>query len=306
MAVPSSGNSLSMRGIFSEKNENDYTAANMDGESNLSLRGLSSNSHDDTSTGGNINLNANSTNKPDQSAPHSMSEFYGYDHDAAPAFSWGTPGSITTNAGTIYNVTSDDDVSGGSVTARSFVKLSHPSSGTINFQFTTMRIDDKDGDTTNNTNTASLTYTGTLTSLEARIVFTSIDFQRTGGFDSGTSESDRGTQKEIHSGTTHMSATSGTKYDINLPSSGQTEDANNNITRSYRTMSTTGNSSLGLEVQAEAAGSTFSYSTGEIEADSSSEKIKIELRANNSSTVTLYERVGPFRLLADSFVDSTT
>ena len=235
-----------------------------------------------------------------------MSEFYGYDHDAAPAFSWGTPGSITTNAGTIYNVTSDDDVSGGSVTARSFVKLSHPSSGTINFQFTTMRIDDKDGDTTNNTNTASLTYTGTLTSLEARIVFTSIDFQRTGGFDSGTSESDRGTQKEIHSGTTHMSATSGTKYDINLPSSGQTEDANNNITRSYRTMSTTGNSSLGLEVQAEAAGSTFSYSTGEIEADSSSEKIKIELRANNSSTVTLYERVGPFRLLADSFVDSTT
>jgi len=306
MAVPSSGNSLSMLGIFSEKNENDYGAANIDGESNISLRGLSSNSFSDTSTGGNINLNANSTNKPDQSAPHSMSEFYGYDHDAAPAFSWGTPGSITTNAGTIYNVTSDDDSYGGEVTARSFVKLSHPSSGTINFQFTTMRINDIDGDTTNNTNTASLTYTGTLTSLEARIIFTSVDFQRTGGFSNGTSDSYRGTQKEIHSQTSHMSATSGTKHDINLPSSGQSADNNNNITRSYRTMSTTGNSSLGLEVQAEAPGGTFSYSSAEIQGDSSSEKIKIELRANGSSTVTLYERVGPFRLLADSFVDTTT
>ena len=85
MAVPSSG-PLSMRGIFSEKNEDDYGAANMDGESNLSLRGLSSNSHSDTSTGGNINLNANFADTADggadlDDAPYSMSEFYGYDHD---------------------------------------------------------------------------------------------------------------------------------------------------------------------------------------------------------------------------------
>jgi hypothetical protein len=85
MAVPSSG-SLSMRGIFSEKNEDDYSAANMDGESNLSLRGLSSNSHSDTSTGGNINLNANFADTADggaslDDAPYSMSEFRGYDHD---------------------------------------------------------------------------------------------------------------------------------------------------------------------------------------------------------------------------------
>ena len=85
MAVPSSG-SISMRGIFSEKNEDDYGAANMDGESNLSLRGLSSNSHSDTSTGGNINLNANFADTADggddlDDAPYGMSEFYGYDHD---------------------------------------------------------------------------------------------------------------------------------------------------------------------------------------------------------------------------------
>ena len=103
-----------------------------------------------------------------------------------------------------------------------------------------------------------------------------------------------------------MTATTGTTYDINLPSSGQTEDTNNNITRSYRTMSTTGNSSLGLEVQAVAPGGTFSFSSAEINGDSSSEKIKIELRANSSSTVTLYERVGPFILAADSFEDAST
>ena len=83
MAVPASGNSLSMLGIFSEKNENDYTAANIDGENSISLRGLSSNSHGDTASGGNINLNADSAgNAPNQTAPYAMSEFYTYDHDA--------------------------------------------------------------------------------------------------------------------------------------------------------------------------------------------------------------------------------
>lgn len=82
MAVPSSG-VLSMVKIFSEKNENDYTANNIDGENSISLRGLSSNSHGDTASGGNINLNADSAgNAPNQTAPYAMSEFYTYDHDA--------------------------------------------------------------------------------------------------------------------------------------------------------------------------------------------------------------------------------
>ena len=83
MACPSSG-AISMLGIFSEKNEDDYTAENLDGEDTLSLRGFSSNSYDDSS-GGNININSNSSDKPDGSTPHSMSEFHGYDHDAAPS-----------------------------------------------------------------------------------------------------------------------------------------------------------------------------------------------------------------------------
>ena len=102
MAVPSSG-SISMLGIFSEKNEDDYSAANLDGENTLSLRGLSSNSHND-STGGNINLNSATANKPDQVAPHNMSEFRSYDHDVyVPIFSGGGPKII------VYSTTPSPD-----------------------------------------------------------------------------------------------------------------------------------------------------------------------------------------------------
>ena len=108
MAVPASGNAITMRGIFSEKNENDYSAQNLDGESNISLRGLSSNSHSDTSTGGNINLATDSAaNAPNQTAPYSMSEFYGYDHDAvSAAFPSGTVDSFNwfgTNPGNAFS-----------------------------------------------------------------------------------------------------------------------------------------------------------------------------------------------------------
>ena len=87
MAVPSSGE-ISMVGIFSEKNESDYTAMYPE-ENHISLRGLSSNSHDD-SEGGNIDINlANvSANRPDGSEPHAMSEFYDYDHGNNSTY-WG-------------------------------------------------------------------------------------------------------------------------------------------------------------------------------------------------------------------------
>ena len=305
MAVPISG-ALSLAKIRNEFEQNDYSHSLYGYTTgSTSLAGLW------TGTYGAINTNStypnvSTTHASVSGQPHEMSEFYAYNHDATAPFSWGTPGSITTNAGSIYNQFSDDDTNGGDVRVRSFVKLSHPSSGTINFQFETRRVGDSGGNTVTSTNTASLTYTGTLTSLEARIVFTSVDFQRVGGGQNYTSDTARGEQHEIYSGTTHMTNTGGTEAAINLPTTGQSADNNNNITRSYRTMSTTGNSSIGLMVEAEAQGSTFDYSHAEIQGDTSSETIKIELRANGSTTVTLYERVGPFRMLADSFVDSTT
>ena len=84
MAVPSSGE-LSLLGIWSEKNESDYSAMSADGEGSFSLRGLSDDGEDDSLTMGQINLNPRniSANRPNQSAPHAMSEFYSYDHDEA-------------------------------------------------------------------------------------------------------------------------------------------------------------------------------------------------------------------------------
>lgn len=123
MAVPSSGQ-ITMVGIFSEKNEDDYTAMFAE-ENNISLRGLSSNSHSD-SDGGNMNLNANSTSKPDGSAPHSMSEFYGYDHDAS------APSTTFTN--TIADFTISCNINTSTTVLKTFT-LNNPS-GNLTHTFT--------------------------------------------------------------------------------------------------------------------------------------------------------------------------
>ncbi len=90
MAVPSSGE-LKMSGIYAELNENDYTALDTEGEE-ASLLNLS--------TGGDPpaqNINTGNLSKPDGIAPHSMSEFYGYDHDL----------SIFTNAFSNFTITAN-------------------------------------------------------------------------------------------------------------------------------------------------------------------------------------------------------
>ena len=91
MAVPGSGE-LKLVGIYSEKNEGDYTSFNADGATDISLRGLSDNSFDDSSEVGSgdedINLANVSSNRPDGSEPHAMSEFYDYDHGNNSTY-WG-------------------------------------------------------------------------------------------------------------------------------------------------------------------------------------------------------------------------
>jgi hypothetical protein len=83
MAVPSSGE-ISLWGIAKELEVDDY---------NSSIPIGTYNTYYDTpsltlmSTGGTgfdaINTNNASSDRPDGSTPHSMSEFYAYDHDAS-------------------------------------------------------------------------------------------------------------------------------------------------------------------------------------------------------------------------------
>ena len=122
MAVPSSGE-ISMVGIYSEKNESDYTAMYPE-ENNISLLGLSRNNQND-SDGGNINLNASSTSKPDESAPHAMSEFYGYDHDQV---------SNTSFSNNIADFTISTNISTTTTVAKTFT-LNNPS-GNLTHVFT--------------------------------------------------------------------------------------------------------------------------------------------------------------------------
>ena len=73
MAVPSSG-TISLLGIKNELDKENYSAG--ESYSNISLTTLA--------TG--TSFNSNSTSAPNSSTPHAMSEWYGYDHDAAASF----------------------------------------------------------------------------------------------------------------------------------------------------------------------------------------------------------------------------
>ena len=91
MAVPSSG-ILSLRSIRNELYNNNYNASNT--FSNVSLATMS--------TGGNATINTanSSSDRPNSLAPHSMSEFYSYNHDETSTLASGT---ITVGVDNIYS-----------------------------------------------------------------------------------------------------------------------------------------------------------------------------------------------------------
>jgi len=85
MAVPSSGE-IRMAGIYSEFNENDYTAFYPE-ETPISLTDLSTEGDDTQPQAFTFNKGNLPANKPNKTSPHAMSEFYSYDHDATePSF----------------------------------------------------------------------------------------------------------------------------------------------------------------------------------------------------------------------------
>ena len=174
MAVPSSGE-IKLSGIAQEKNQDDYYSDDSEVFSygNISLRGLSNNSHNDTA-GGNINLSTNSSSVPNQTEPYQMSEFYGYDHDAAPAFTWGNITSTFPNTFFDAEMETQDGSRGQVATV---MKITH-SSGQVNYQAIDMGRNFAPSGSTAGLNTDSVrnvSYTGTLSALYIQYIFTSID-----------------------------------------------------------------------------------------------------------------------------------
>ena len=81
MAVPGSGNPLSMAGLAAEKLNDDYDDADFDDVislKDLTLGGNAGGSHESWDV-----TNQNSNDFPNVATPYSMGEFYSYDHDAS-------------------------------------------------------------------------------------------------------------------------------------------------------------------------------------------------------------------------------
>lgn len=94
MAVPSSG-IISLAGIKAEIENNSYNAS---ATSNTSLQAIAT----ETS------INSNSSSVPNATAPHGMSEWYDYDHDAAASFANVKAVSKTISTGTSNAITFTD------------------------------------------------------------------------------------------------------------------------------------------------------------------------------------------------------
>jgi len=87
MAVPNSGE-LSMIALFAEIDDDDYTSSTQ--ADDVSLKELSD------GTIATINTNNGSGYRPDGSTPHSMSEFYAYNHTNDNTTSWSSvPGDFS-------------------------------------------------------------------------------------------------------------------------------------------------------------------------------------------------------------------
>ena len=120
MAVPTSGTSnLSMRGIKDELENNNY--AGSAAFTNISLSDMSD------GTDATINTANAEANRPDAQAPHTMSEWYDYDHDLVGI---GTPSNIT-YASTTQAITFTYDEA--SSTERTYVELRNLN-GSTSFQ----------------------------------------------------------------------------------------------------------------------------------------------------------------------------
>lgn len=258
---------------------------------NISLRGCSVDGVTDFSYyNGDSIITADYPGTPDSATPHGMAEFYGYSQ-----FSWGTPGSIFTNATYPFSGYQEERGGGDTDYCTACNMVLNTSTKTISFTFT--NTDGSGGFTVNigSTNTSSITYSGTLSSLEARFVHSgqaiTVDGQQGAA---------NGKVLEVFSNTSHLSTT-------NIRNNGtvgtevtSSNDISSGPSGTYRSLRTTsGNMSAMLAVCTDNT-SNNEYSLARINYGGS-DSLKIQLRANGSQVVDLYTRIGSFGIEAESF-----
>jgi len=279
MALPSSG-TISMSDIAEEKKGSGLPAGGY--WENISLRGLSVDSVTDFSYfNGDLLITADYPGTPNSAEPHAMSEFYDYSQ-----FSWGTPGSIFTNATYPFNGYQEDRNGTNTSFVTSCNMVLNTSTKSISFTFT--NTDDQGGFNVNqgSTNTATLSYTGTISTLEARFVHSGEAITV-----SSSTFPDDGRVVEMFSNSSHLSATN-VAGNAATGTSAQ-NDISSGASGTYQSLRTTsGDMSIALAVMSDDT-STNESSYAKIEWGTG-DSIKVQLRANGTEVVDLYTRTGGF------------
>ena len=300
MVLPASPNEISLKDIAEEKLGS--SAGSGQYFTDISLKGLSVDSVNDFGfyNGDSLIGPTDYPGTPNSAAPYAISEFHGY---AASFWPSSAPGSITTNATHIMDVSSDDE-SGNDTTAATNLHMTlNTTNKTLSWKFladTNNSVqNDADDDVSYSTNTNTISYNGTITSLEARMVWTGADFSSSGGGSGFTSSSYAGRVWAAHSTSIHMNAS-------NIPDNGDgtttglsktkisgndgTSSSNQSGSYGYKTMrTTTGNCSIGIFATCEDVGNaTNNYSFGGIDFDGTGSGIYWQIRANGSEILTIY------------------
>ena len=159
MTLPSSGQ-ISLKDILDEK-QGSTTA-----RTNISLQGLSVNGVADSS-GGDITVNSSSSSKPDGSAPHQVSEFYGYTQTTPPALAY-------VNNKRTFGIF--EGVEGSDSTARAYVWC-YRTGTTIKIYARLQGLGDAAGGSAEAEHYTGLGQTGTATTLTTPSSFHNVNFE---------------------------------------------------------------------------------------------------------------------------------
>ena len=295
MGIPSSG-TIKMGGAGTNsiaQEKAGTTSGTPSSVTNVSLKGLSVDGVNDfTYTGG---AAVDITGTPDDNTPYRMSEFHGYSHG-----SWGTNTNPTTNLTNIFNQSQEDRDSQDTCVVTSCNMILNTSTKVIAYSFS--GTEDSGGQSGNvfTTNSGSITYSGTINSLEARFVHVGQAITAT-----GSSNSDPGKIIEMFSNNGHLSAADIQNNNV----TGSIISTSNNITagpagtfRALRTNS--GNMSVAIAATTDDSG--LQDGSDSRIAYSGSDSLTIQLRLNGSTVVNLYQRTGSFFMRAESSEDDTS
>ena len=321
MVLPNSPNEISLKDIAVEKQG--YGAGSGQYFENISLKGLSVDSVTDFSFyNGDTTITADYPGSPNQTAPYGVGEFHGYAASFWPASS---PGSITTNETFIMDIHADEDL-GNDVTACTVLNMSlNTTNKTLSWFFgndADRSVDDTGTSTENtkNTNTNTINYNGTITSLEARMVYTSLSHAYSGGGSGYTMASRAGRSWAAHNTNSHMDGSyifsNGDSFisGVQKTKLSGTDGVYSRLpltgSYGYKTMrTTTGNCSIGMFATSKDVGNTTgNYSSASIGPTTSGSSIYWQIRANNSELLTIYTKTNGSgeRLIADTDRQPTT